>query len=783
MNKGKDSDNKTIKSVENVEETGKTLNNTLDTVEEKTAEPVEKVEKAEEIEATDDEKAEENDEKAEGTAENGEEAQDDDNEDDKETQDEVVGPKGELSDHVGFVPVTDKNRKTTTFGALKKLFTGSGEEPDDSGVQDRPQEIKVKVFKKDEKIVNSDDFDETCEVGEITGHNYTRQIKDAVDSSWDTEETKRGTQENSEETSNSRAARRKKRRYAIDAKRISMVILVCAMITAVAIITIQNSEPATVDKQYNEFTQMLDNGEVQEITLYNSGNTFDVLGTDGQHYKVPSPKYEDFRRDMMQTGVKVNVASQTKMDTIKALVSNLPILVLMGVLLYYLASSLGTMTKSYMQTATVQDGVKFTEVAGLSEVKEEVRFAVDFLKNTQEYAESGARVPKGMLLIGPPGTGKTLLAKAVAGEADVPFIHTSGSDFCEMFAGLGAKRVRELFEFAKTNAPCVVFIDEIDSVGARRSSNTDSVARDGNQTLNALLKEMDGIGSVLGVFVMAATNTPEHLDPALTRPGRFDRQVFIGPPNTKEDRKAIIDVHLNGKYVDETISLDKLSKMMIGFTGAEIEAVLNEAVILSLMKGKQGVIGVDDVDEAITKMVTKGMPKKVKRTTELERVAVHESGHALMMLLNGDKVHKITIVPSTSGVGGYTQTDLENREETNLRTEEQLIGDVSYMFGGLCAEEVVYGSHSSGCSNDLQKVKEVIVNMVTRYGMGGLFVDLTDYWPERTADKITEISNKVYAETKKKLTENREYLDILVKKLLERETITGIESLEAIKNI
>ena len=572
----------------------------------------------------------------------------------------------------------------------------------------------------------------------------------------------------------------KGKRKAIDKNKILIIVAIVALIWVLFITVMRASTPDTTDMKYTEFMQMAQEGKIESVNMYTSSNYFTVKTMDGKTLSVPNPRHDTYRKDIMDLGIEVNIAQQTVSDAIHSMLVQLPLYAFMAVFIYYLLSSVGTMTRSYIRCATIQEGITFDKVAGMSEVKNELQFAIDFLKKPSAYRDSGARVPKGMLMVGPPGTGKTLLAKAVAGEAGVPFISTSGSDFCEMFAGLGARRVRDLFDFARTNAPCVVFIDEIDSLGSRRTSNTDAVSRDGNQTLNALLKEMDGIGSILGVFVMAATNTPENLDPALVRPGRFDRQISVGPPTNKEDREAIIDVHLHGKMVDKDINLNDISKMMVGFTGAEIEVVLNEAVIVSLMDKREGVINLKDIDTAITKMVTKGVQKKVIKNEELRTVAIHEAGHAITMLARGKGVNKVTIIPSSSGVGGFTMPDLEQTEGKLLNTKSDIETDILALYGGLCAEEVILGEHSNGCVNDIQVATDKIREYLNKYIMGSFKVDVSKLSKEVETDEVLNLAYKFYKDTIKILTENKDKLIKLSDRLYDEETIYRLSSIDNI---
>ena len=575
------------------------------------------------------------------------------------------------------------------------------------------------------------------------------------------------------------------RRTAIDMKKILTIIMCVIMFFMLMTAMTRASMPDKTNTKWPELLEKIEAGEIDEVTIYQSTNVIDARTKTGELLTVPNPRHDTYRQELMMTGVQVNVATKSFYDAVQDMITEIPLFALLAILGYYFISSIGTVTRSYMQTATMQDGVPFNRVAGMSEVKEELQFAIEFLKKPSAYRDCGARVPKGMLMVGPPGTGKTLLAKAVAGEAGVPFIHTTGSDFSEMFAGLGAKRVRELFAFAKTNSPCVVFIDELDSVGARRTGQGDSVSRDNNQTLNALLKEMDGIGSTYGIFVMGATNTPEHLDNALMRPGRFDRQVYVGPPKRKEDRIAIIDVHLHGKFVEEGVTPETISRKMVGFTGAEIEVVLNEAVINSLMHNREGVISMDDIDTAIERLITKGLRSKVVKNDELKRIAIHESGHALIGLLCGRRIAKVTVVPSTSGVGGFTMPDAEQYEDKLLKTEEELKENIIMLYGGLCAEELLLNSHSTGCSNDIQKATQEILQFVSKFAMGGTSIDISEIDKERLAKIASEQGQELKTSALSMLTNNKELLiklwtNLYINETMSFDSIDDVNKLEVI---
>lgn len=437
------------------------------------------------------------------------------------------------------------------------------------------------------------------------------------------------------------------------------------------------------------------------------------------------------------------------------------------------------------------DGIKFSDVEGVDEAEESLAEIVDYLHNPQKYKEIGASMPKGVLLVGPPGTGKTMLAKAVAGEADVPFFSISGSEFVEMFVGMGASKVRDLFKQAKEKAPCIVFIDEIDAIGQKRNSH--SMGNDEReQTLNQLLTEMDGFEGNSGVMILAATNRPESLDPALTRPGRFDRRVPVELPDLK-GREAILKVHSKKIKIAPDVDFNHIARMASGASGAELANIINEAALRAVRAGRKAAIQ-EDFEESI-EVVIAGYQKKNAILTDKEKMAVsyHEIGHALVAALQSHSapVQKITIVPRTSGALGYTmQADEGNRY---LMTKEEIENKIATLTGGRAAEEIALGSISTGASNDIEQATKLARAMITRFGMSDEFDmvaletvtnqylggDASLACSAETQTKIDElvisIVKKQHEKAKNILAENREKLDELVEYLYEKETITGEE--------
>ena len=474
------------------------------------------------------------------------------------------------------------------------------------------------------------------------------------------------------------------------------------------------------------------------------------------------------------------------------LINIIPYIIMIGFFIFIFRSQGNGKAFDFAKsTARLSRGksVTFADVAGCDEEKEELVEIIDFLKNPRKYAEIGARIPKGVLLFGNPGTGKTLLAKAVAGEANVPFFSISGSDFVEMFVGVGASRVRDMFKTAKENAPCIIFIDEIDAVGRQRGAGMGGGHDEREQTLNQLLVEMDGFTPNLGIIVMAATNRPDVLDPALLRPGRFDRQITIGLPDVK-GREAILKVHARNKHLDEKVKLDEIAQRTPGFSGADIENLLNEAALLAARANRK-VITTPDIDEAIDRVMM-GPAKKSKKYTEKEKnlVAYHEAGHAVigLKLKDASVVQKITIIPRGQA-GGYNL--MMPKEETYYKTRTELLETITGYLGGRVAEEIVFGDVTNGAYADFRSATSIARSMVTEYGMsslgpvqyehnnGSVFLG-RDYLKEKNfSDQVAlEIDKEVrhiieecYEKAKKVISENRDLLDAITHYLLKLETL------------
>ena len=475
---------------------------------------------------------------------------------------------------------------------------------------------------------------------------------------------------------------------------------------------------------YTEFLQQVEDGKVANVTLVENN----IKGTlsDGTDFTTVTPAFpyndENLLSKLQTKNVEVKAENPPEPPWWMSLMSSIfPILLLAGLWFFIMQQTqmgggrVMSFGKSRAKMNADKVKVHFDDVAGADEAKQELAEVVEFLKEPKKYNDLGARIPKGVLLFGPPGTGKTLLAKAVAGEAGVPFFSISGSDFVEMFVGVGASRVRDLFDQAKKNAPCIIFIDEIDAVGRQRGAGLGGGHDEREQTLNQLLVEMDGFAANEGIIIIAATNRPDILDPALLRPGRFDRQIVVDKPDLK-GRKAILKVHTKGKPVEKTADLDVLARRTPGFTGADLSNLVNEAALLSARRNKT-IIGMQELEESIERVMA-GPERKSKVMSDKEKrlTAYHEGGHTLvgMLLPNADPVHKVTIIPR-GRAGGYTL--MLPKEDRSYATRSELLDQLKTLLAGRVAEEVVLHEISTGASNDIQRATQLVRSMITEYGM------------------------------------------------------------------
>lgn len=598
----------------------------------------------------------------------------------------------------------------------------------------------------------------------------------------------------------------------------AFILLTLVALFVYALISNSISHASTQEKSYSDFIKQLDKGNVKSVE-------FDFYEID---YKLVDDGHKDYdityytgrvADDELVPTLKKAKTSEGKSIEIKAaipdntstwifnILSFIVPLILLWVLLAFVSKKMGgsmgmgvgkTTAKVYVEKST---GVNFKDVAGQDEAKESLQEVVDFLHNPKRYTDIGAKLPKGALLVGPPGTGKTLLAKAVAGEAGVPFFSLAGSDFVEMFVGVGASRVRDLFKEAQKMAPCIIFIDEIDAIGKSRDSRYGGGNDEREQTLNQLLAEMDGFDTSKGLLILAATNRPEVLDKALLRPGRFDRRIIVDKPDLK-GRLETLKVHSKDVKMDESVDLDALALATAGLVGSDLANMINEAAINAVKNGRQ-LVNQSDLFEAFELVAVGGKEKKDRVMSDKERkiVSYHEVGHALVSALqkNTEPVQKITIVPRTMGALGYTLQTPE--EEKYLETKDELLAKITTYMAGRAAEVLVFNSVTSGAANDIENATKIARAMVTMYGMsdkfgmmclatvqnqyleGGAGLICGENTASQIDDEVLSIINSSYAEAMKLLDENREILDSISDYLYQKETITGKEFMKMFRDM
>lgn len=593
-----------------------------------------------------------------------------------------------------------------------------------------------------------------------------------------------------------------------------LAFLVCLLITLVCFAMFTNMlKDNSSEISYDKFIKMVDNGEVKKVTLQSDTLTIVPKQQDSDFsekvYYTNQMESEDKLTERLEgTGIKFQSQPPDAVSEVVAMLVSvlLPTLLLFALLMVFMrrmnkgGGMMGvgkSRAKAYIQKDT---GVTFKDVAGQDEAKESLQEVVDFLHNPGKYTTIGAKLPKGALLVGPPGTGKTLLAKAVAGEAHVPFFSLSGSEFVEMFVGVGASRVRDLFEEAKKNAPCIIFIDEIDAIGKSRDSRYGGGNDEREQTLNQLLAEMDGFDTSKGLLILAATNRPEVLDPALLRPGRFDRRVIVDRPDLK-GRIEILKVHARNVSLDETVDFENIALATSGAVGSDLANMVNEAAILAVKNGRRAVSQRDLLEAVEVVLVGKEKKDRILSAQERKIVSYHEVGHALVSALQKDAepVQKITIVPRTMGALGYVMQVPE--EEKYLNTKKELEAMLVGYLGGRAAEELVFDTVTTGAANDIEQATKVARAMVTQYGMSekfglmGLATQENQYLSGRAVlncgdDTATEVDHEVmillhnsYEEAKQLLGSHRAALDRLAEYLIRRETITGKEFMKIFRAV
>ena len=597
---------------------------------------------------------------------------------------------------------------------------------------------------------------------------------------------------------------------------ISLLIIIALIVYLIVNMGGSFGAPQTKSLTTSEFVAAVQDGRVDTATYATKNGTLSGtywenkgdVGNDSklEHYSstyVGTDNLDDLMQDHTEVKFDVNTSTDDWLETI--LISVVPTILIVAVMIYFMNQMQGQNNQAMSfgrtkakTTEETRPKVKFKDVAGIDEAVEELKEIRDFLKDPDRYHRMGARIPRGVLLVGPPGTGKTLLAKAVAGEAGVPFFSISGSDFFEMFVGVGASRVRDLFKQAKEASPSIIFIDEIDAVGRQRGAGLGGGHDEREQTLNQLLVEMDGFEENEAVILIAATNRPDILDPALLRPGRFDRQVTVDRPDVR-GREQILKVHAKGKPIDESIDFAKLAKLTPGFTGADLANLMNEAALLSARRNKD-TISQAEIEEAMERTIA-GPERKTRVMTEGERktIAFHESGHALVghVLENSDPVHKISIISRGQALGYTLQLPTEDHY---LETKNGMLDQIAVLLAGRTAEELCCGDITTGASNDLERATKMAREMVTRYGMseelgtqvfgeaqhqvflGRDYANHQDYSAEtakRIDDEVERIMREAHMRARNVLSERKDQLKLMEQVLLERETVEG-EAVEAL---
>ncbi len=593
-----------------------------------------------------------------------------------------------------------------------------------------------------------------------------------------------------------------------------LAFLVCLLVTLVCFAMFTNMlKDSSSEITYDKFIEMVNDGDVKEVSL--QSNTLTITPkhqssgfSEDVYYTNQMESVDKLTERLEGTGIKFEYKQPDAVGEIVSMLVSvlLPTIVLFVLLMVFMrrmnkgGGMMGvgkSRAKAYIQKDT---GITFKDVAGQDEAKESLQEVVDFLHNPGKYTTIGAKLPKGALLVGPPGTGKTLLAKAVAGEAHVPFFSLSGSEFVEMFVGVGASRVRDLFEEAKKNAPCIIFIDEIDAIGKSRDSHYGSGNDEREQTLNQLLAEMDGFDTSKGLLILAATNRPEVLDPALLRPGRFDRRVIVDRPDLK-GRIEILKVHARNVHLDETVDFENIALATSGAVGSDLANMINEAAILAVKSGRSAVSQKDLLEAVEVVLVGKEKKDRILSAQERKIVSYHEVGHALVSALQKDAepVQKITIVPRTMGALGYVMQVPE--EEKYLNTKKELEAMLVGYLGGRAAEELVFDTVTTGAANDIEQATKVARAMITQYGMSekfglmGLATQENQYLSGRAVlncgdDTATEVDHEVmvllhnsYEEAKRLIGGHREALDKIANYLIRRETITGKEFMKIFRAV
>ena len=557
------------------------------------------------------------------------------------------------------------------------------------------------------------------------------------------------------------------------------ILFISTLIVFIPSKFVNRSKEEVSEISYMQFEDMVQNKKVESVNIDFSNSKFELIDTKGNKYKTDNPRNENFKEFLLKKGIEVKEVNNKPNEILSSMISTVLSLMLWVFVVFILLKKVTKtpISNNSNSEITTDTGVRFSDVIA-GEPKEDIKNLVSFLKNPTKYKKAGASMPKGVIFYGPPGTGKTLLAKAISSEAKVPFFSVSGSDFVEMFAGVGAKRIRDLFKKAKENSPCIIFIDEIDSIGGKRGTANSHSERE--QTINALLNELDGFNNTSEILVLAATNRLDSLDDALIRSGRFDKHIAINLPELDE-RVKILELYARNKKISDDVNLKQIAKTTIGFSGSDLKNLLNEAAIIAVNNNRD-IITNNDIEQAFFQIVMQGHASRKKRTKkEIETIAWHEAGHAVVAKLLGKSVPKVTIIPSTTGAGGVT---FITPEKMGLFTKEEIIEDIKICYAGRVAEYLLHKDENkitTGASSDIQKASKQIKRMISLYGMSDMgLLNLNEFNDSNSNKDIVleeaqKISSTIYDKTKELLTAHIDILKKVANRLMEKEKITEDE--------
>ena len=582
---------------------------------------------------------------------------------------------------------------------------------------------------------------------------------------------------------------KKKKLFNKKTGKIALALVIILLLNITYRIIEANNPNKPTEISYNAFVKKMDKKQIETVYYYSKADTtVECIDKKGKHYEFTNPSTDEFKVTLLEHGIEIKTPSKIKKETIVAKIkSTISTIYPIAIVIFFYAAMKEQVDALVTSNKAVEDSekpkVKFDDIVGLTKTKKELGFIVEFMKDPSKFENKGVKMPSGILLYGPPGTGKTMMAKAIAGEANVPFYYKSGSDFVELYAGNGARKVRSLFKEAKENAPCIIFIDEIDALGMKRAGDNNN--QEANQTINAFLAEIDGFSGSEGVLVIGATNMIDKLDQAFVRPGRFDKHICIPLPDSKEERFELFKLYSKGKELAEDVNLEELAKKSVWFSGADIEALMNDAALKSFMDNEdkqKGIISKKNIDDAFYEKLTKGHKKdrtESEKRREVKITAWHEAGHAIVTrLLANDEVVTITIAGSTSGVGGFTQPIPTNQ---TLKAKKELLNEISYLYGGRAAEELLFGNKNdvtTGASNDIKEATNRIKELVSEYGMtekyGMLNLDSMEMIDKKDIiDEMKRISDECYETALSVLSDNIDILRATANTLIEKETING----------